>query len=200
MIDYSQLVFTIEPMRSLHLAQVMEIEVAAFSAPWSASAYEYELNHNAMAHYFVALPHTPVQTSPMQKMFARWLKSYTTNDNLPVLGYGGFWLMTDEAHISTIASHPAWRKQGVGELLLVAMIEAAIECGAHQVTLEVRVSNQVAQALYTKYDFRIVGERINYYSDNGENAWIMTTPPVTTAEYQQQFQPHKAKLLDRLSR
>lgn len=200
MIDYSRLVFSIEPMREQHLDQVMAIEVAAFSAPWSASAYDYELHHNAMAHYFVALPHTPQATWPLPKFLTQWLGSNTANGNLPILGYGGFWLMTDEAHISTIASHPAWRKQGVGELLLIAMIEAAIELGAHLVTLEVRVSNYTAQTLYTKYGFKIVGERVNYYSDNGENAWIMTTPPVTTPEYQREFQACKARLQTRLSR
>ncbi|MBI5649302.1 MAG: ribosomal protein S18-alanine N-acetyltransferase, partial [Chloroflexi bacterium] len=106
------------------------------------------------------------------------------NGKAPIVGYAGFWMMTDEAHISTIASHPDWRRRGIGELLLLAMIEAAAEQNARVLTLEVRVSNQDAQVLYRKHGFNIVGERKHYYSDNQEDALIMTTPHITTAEYQ----------------
>ncbi|MBI5303275.1 MAG: ribosomal protein S18-alanine N-acetyltransferase [Chloroflexi bacterium] len=187
-------------MRTQHLDTVMEIEYAAFSAPWSANAYEYELHHNAMAHYYISVPQTPIRKSVFQSFRSRWFKHGESNGSTPVVGYGGFWLMTDEAHISTIASHPAWRKRGIGELLLVAMIEAAAELNARVATLEVRVSNHVAQMLYAKYGFAVVGERVNYYSDNGENAWIMTTPAIGSAVYQQQFQKLKTQLFDRLSR
>lgn len=200
MIDYSNLTFRVEPMRIQHLDAVMEIETAAFSAPWSAHAYEYELHHNAMAHYFIVAPCPPTLSRPAWQTFlARWQKRVPLVD-APVVGYGGFWLMTDEAHISTIAAHPDWRQRGIGELLLIAMIEAAVELGARVVTLEVRVSNKIAQALYTKYGFTIAGERRNYYSDNGEDAWIMTTAPITAADYQRRFQELKAALLGRLSR
>lgn len=197
MIDYSHLAFRVEGMQLRHLDLVMDIEQAAFSAPWSAHAYEYELNHNAMAHYYVALP----QTEPSITARVPFLRSLfgNSNDNAPVIGYGGFWLMTDEAHISTIASHPEWRHRGVGELLLVAMIESAAEMAARTVTLEVRLSNRVAQTLYLKYGFDVVGERRRYYSDNGEDALIMTTSFIRSADYQTRFQKLKDELLVRLS-
>src|SRR4029077_19134450 len=86
-----------------------------------------------------------------------------------IVGYAGIWIMTDEAHVTTIASHPELRGQGIGELLLVALVHRAIEIGARWMTLEVRASNAVAQNLYRKYTFKEMGVRRRYYSDNGED-------------------------------
>jgi ribosomal-protein-alanine N-acetyltransferase len=110
----------------------------------------------------------------------------------------GFWLMAGEAHISTIAVKPDLRGRNIGELLLVAAIERAAELGAREVTLEVRASNLRAQELYLKYWFLKAGLRKAYYTDNNEDAIIMTTPPITSAEYQQKFQRLKEALLMRL--
>jgi ribosomal-protein-alanine N-acetyltransferase len=84
-------------------------------------------------------------------------------------------------------------------LLLIAMIEAGQELGASLVSLEVRKSNASAQALYFKYGFEIAGERKRYYSDNGEDAWIMTTPNITSASFNQRLQELKSGILMRLS-
>jgi ribosomal-protein-alanine N-acetyltransferase len=92
-----------------------------------------------------------------------------------VAAYGGMWLMVDEAHVITFAVHPAWRRQHVGERLLLAMLDIAVDAGAHEATLEVRLSNLPARRLYEKFGFRPVGLRPRYYSDNGEDALIMTT-------------------------
>ncbi len=108
--------------------------------------------------------------------------------------------MVDEAHISTLASHPDWRGQGVGELLLLAMIDRAAEIGGEVVTLEVRVTNNVAQALYQKYGFQVAGRRKGYYSDNGEDALIMSTPRVTAAAFNHRLQEQKGALFKRLAR
>lgn len=196
MIDYSTLIFRVEPMAMRDIPAVMEIEYQSFSAPWSPSAYDYELRYNAMAHYFVARPQVraPSPFSLWQRLRAR----ISPLDNAPVIGHAGFWVMVDEAHISTLATHPAWRRRGVAELLLVAMTERAAELGLGVMTLEVRVSNVIAQALYRKYRFEVVGQRVHYYSDNGEDAWIMTTPSITSAEYQRFFQARKTELLARL--
>jgi ribosomal-protein-alanine N-acetyltransferase len=115
-----------------------------------------------------------------------------------VVGFAGMWLMLEDAHLVTIAVKPDYRGRGLGELLLVSMLDWACSLGAHRMTLEVRVSNHVAQDLYRKYGFTIEGVRRRYYSDNGEDALIMTTPLITSAEYQAAFQEHKAKLLQRV--
>ncbi len=220
MIDFAPLVFRVESMRPEDIEQVMQIEHESFSAPWSARAYDYELHYNEMARYFVARPQNgaigaaradaaQVQNqSDGHRHPSLWRRLFgfdkpepilVTPERAPIVGYGGFWLMVDEAHISTIASHPQWRGRGIGELLLVTMIDAAMEMGANTITLEVRVSNTVAQDLYRKYDFKQVGMRKGYYSDNGEDALIMTTPRVTSAEFNRHYQELKKSLFERLA-
>jgi [ribosomal protein S18]-alanine N-acetyltransferase len=178
---------------------VLEIERQSFSAPWSARAYEYELRYNDLAHYFVA------RLQPIATMRAgprNWLESLLRPAPPPteavIVGYVGFWLMAGEAHISTIAVAPRYRGRSIGELMLVAGLERAIEMNAHEATLEVRVSNLNAQELYLKYGFVKVGMRKGYYTDNNEDALIMTTPPFSSAEYQQRFQRLREALLLRL--
>ena len=83
--------------------------------------------------------------------------------------------MVDEAHITTFAVHPAWRRQRIGERLLLAFLDLARDRHAREATLEVRLSNLAARRLYEKYGFRPVGLRPRYYSDNNEDALIMTT-------------------------
>jgi ribosomal protein S18 acetylase RimI-like enzyme len=75
-------------------------------------------------------------------------------------------------------AHPAWRRQRIGERLLLAFLDIAVDQGAHEATLEVRLSNLAARKLYEKYGFRPVGLRPRYYSDDGEDALIMTTEPL----------------------
>jgi ribosomal-protein-alanine N-acetyltransferase len=86
--------------------------------------------------------------------------------------------MVDEAHITTFAVHPNWRRQGVGRRLIHALLVAATELGAARMTLEVRVSNLAAQSLYRGHGFQIAGRRERYYTDDSEDAYIMTTPPL----------------------
>ena len=128
-----------------------------FTAPWSSDTYRNELLHNRNSKYWVLRP----------------APGYT-RDYPSVLAYGGFWLVGDEAHIVTIAAHPQYRRRGLGERILLGMIEQARTYGATSVTLEVRVSNTGAQQLYAKHGFVEVGLRKGYYHDNGEDAILMT--------------------------
>jgi ribosomal-protein-alanine N-acetyltransferase len=212
MIDYSPLIYRVEPMTSQDLDAVMQIEYEAFSAPWSARAYDYELHYNEMAHYYVVRPHDGDAQSAALPLAASspWWRRLIGREGQPststvagrptIVGYGGFWLMVDEAHISTIAAHRDWRRRGIGELLLVSMVDRAVEIGARFVTLEVRISNLNAQALYRKYGFEVTGTRKNYYSDNSEDALIMSTSTITTADFQRRMQQLKGRLFARLSR
>ena len=141
----------IEPMRLADLAVVHDIEQASFSTPWPPNAYRSELETNRLAHYLVV------------RVDGR------------VVGYGGIWLMVDEAHVTTFAIAPGWRRRRLGERLLIALLDLAAERRATEATLEVRLSNLAARRLYEKYGFRPVGLRPRYYSDNNEDALIMTT-------------------------
>jgi ribosomal-protein-alanine N-acetyltransferase len=144
----------IEPMALADLPEVHAIEAASFTSPWPPHAYRSELESNRMAQYLVA----------------------RIDDE--VAAYGGMWLMVDEAHITTFAVHPRWRRQRIGERLLLAFLDLAVDRGAREATLEVRLSNLPARRLYEKYGFRPVGLRPRYYSDDNEDALIMTTEPL----------------------
>ena len=105
-----------------------------------------------------------------------------------IVGYLGLWFMVDDAHIVSVGVREPYRRLGVGELLVIRAIEIASERGARSLTLEVRVSNYVAQDLYLKYGFKKTGTRKRYYSDNQEDAYIMTTDSIDTEGYQREFQ------------
>jgi ribosomal-protein-alanine N-acetyltransferase len=178
-------------MQTSDLRQVMDIERYAFPSPWPASAYRYEITQNDLSTYLVLkLRHSP----PLRR--GRVLPSMRRIET--ILGYGGFWMIVDEAHISTIAVHEKWRRRGLGEMMLVAMIEAALQRGAGEVTLEVRVSNVRAQSLYRKYGFVQVGRRKGYYHDNHEDALIMTTPRVDEPAFLEQYSELQSRLRERL--
>jgi ribosomal-protein-alanine N-acetyltransferase len=194
--DCTQLPYIVEPMRLRDIKEVMEIERVSFPSPWSARAYRYELRENDLSHYFVV---RQCQTAkPGSGLLTRVRHSLGVGTPPAILGYGGFWMMVDEAHISTIAVQPNWRQRGIGELLLVAMLDRAIELGAEIATLEVRVSNVTAQNLYRKYDFEQAGLRRKYYRDRDEDALIMSTQRLTSASFQSHFQQLKQALWEKL--
>ena len=117
---------------------------------------------------------------------------------LPVVGYAGVWLMVDEAHVTTIGVDPDHRGQGAGELLFLGLVDVAKEMRATRLTLEVRVSNTSAQALYRKYGLEIAGLRKRYYSDNGEDAYIMWSEPIRSAEFKNRVSRLRVELAERL--
>jgi ribosomal-protein-alanine N-acetyltransferase len=170
-----------EAMKWDDVPRVMEIERRSFSLPWSSNTYRHELLENANGHYYVLQRRTPERNSQRRGWLARLTRPRAPDAS--IVGYGGFWCIADEAHISTIAVEPEWRGRGLGEYLLASLIEQAIALGARQVTLEVRESNRVAQSLYRKYGFRVTGHRPRYYQDNQENALIMGVDGVNTEAY-----------------
>ena len=160
----------VEPMGLDDLPAVQAIERAAFSAPWPANAYRTELETNKLAHYLVV----------------------RVGDE--IAGFAGLWLMVDEAHVTTFAIDPAWRRNHLGERLLIALLDLALDRRATEATLEVRLSNLPARRLYEKYGFRPVGIRPRYYSDNNEDALIMTTEPLRAPEMTARLAERRAAL------
>ncbi|HEX7491586.1 MAG TPA: ribosomal protein S18-alanine N-acetyltransferase [Candidatus Limnocylindrales bacterium] len=152
MVQRPPVVIVVDRMQIADLPAVHEIEQDSFSTPWPAHAYQHELESNRLAHYLVA----------------------RSRDQ--VVGFAGIWLLVDEAHITTFATRGTWRRQGIGERLLLALLDLSMARGAHEATLEVRPSNEPARRLYEKYGFNVVGIRPRYYSDDNEDALIMTTP------------------------
>lgn len=205
--------FAIEPMQTEDIPEVVEIEKICFTTPWPASAYKKELRNPKSTRYIV-VRHYKTMPEPAAPVVA---KRNTFIANLlgllgkeeeptpsvpnpnPVVGYAGLWMMMDEAHITTVGVDPNYRGKHLGELLLVGLIDVAMQLGASWLTLEVRVSNVVAQNLYKKYSFKEAGVRRKYYTDNNEDAYIMWSEEITKAAFRQKYFHLKADLLARLS-
>jgi [ribosomal protein S18]-alanine N-acetyltransferase len=148
----------VEQMTLEDVSDVHRIERASFPVPWPDYAFRQELQTNRMAHYLV------VRAAG------------------EAVAYGGLWMMVDEAHITTFAVLPQWRRHGIGGRLMLDLMRLAQDLHARVLTLEVRLSNQPARSLYQRFGFRPVGIRARYYSDNGEDALIMTTEPINTPQ------------------
>jgi ribosomal-protein-alanine N-acetyltransferase len=131
---------------------VMDIDRSSFPNPWPENTYAYEIQKNPASHLLVI----------------------QLRETARVVGVAGYWLVIDEAHISTFAVHPDWRSRGVGKILLTAMLRHAAGLGAMSATLEVRAGNKSALTLYRGFGFRRVGLRKGYYKNNGEDAILMT--------------------------
>ncbi|MEW6623665.1 MAG: ribosomal protein S18-alanine N-acetyltransferase [Bacillota bacterium] len=141
--------FEIRPMTIEDIEHVVQIERLSFTSPWSRLAFEAEVYNNKFAHYYVA------------------------QGNGGVVGYAGMWIIFDEAHITNIAVHPEFRGLKYGKRLTAELMIQAVKLGAKRITLEVRVSNVIAQKLYESMGFASVGIRKKYYTDNNEDALIM---------------------------
>jgi [ribosomal protein S18]-alanine N-acetyltransferase len=149
----------IVPMRRRHLRTVLRIEALAYPRPWSASLFVSELALRSSRAYLVAKAAGEV------------------------VGYGGLMMTMDDGHITTIAVDPRWQRQKIGTRLLVELAREARKRGATSLTLEVRISNEAAKAMYRKFGFAPVGVRRGYYVETGEDAIVMWAHDVHTDEY-----------------
>ncbi|MBI1882202.1 MAG: ribosomal protein S18-alanine N-acetyltransferase [Chloroflexi bacterium] len=210
--------FKIEPMTLADIPTVVAIEHISYSMTWPSRAYEYELQHNDFAHYFVlrtSLLYPPQKEGEHFHQISNFSEQSHDRLRSPVPGHGehsftlqhttiiglsGFWLVAGEAHINTIAVHPNWRGLGLGEWLLLTLLDEGQALGAEVATLEVRPSNHMALALYHKYGFEQVARRLRYYSDNDEDALIFTTPPLALPDYQAMLTQRKVALFHRLAK
>ena len=145
----------LSPMRLDQLDEILTIERESFPTPWTRQAFEYDLRRNDLASYWTVL----------------WRGE--------VIGYSGFWLVDQIAHLTTICIRKDFRGLGLGKWLLLVTMQKGAEKGAKRFTLEVRESNLVARTLYESVGFHVAGRRENYYREEGEDALIMWTgaPP-----------------------
>jgi ribosomal-protein-alanine N-acetyltransferase len=153
----------IVPMRRRHLRSVLRIEAQVYPRPWSLSLFMSELALRSSRAYYVARV-----------------------DGV-VVGYGGLMMTGDDGHVTTIAVDPAWHRHKIGTRLLLTLAREAIRRGAANLTLEVRVSNTGAQALYRKFGFAPAGIRRNYYVETNEDALVMWANDVDGDEYGQRL-------------
>jgi len=178
------------------IAQVADIERESFPSMWPQTAYRRELT-NKIARYLVIteLRDEPSAEQPSRLWGAirRIVGTDAPGEHEYLLGFIGVWLMVGEAHIVTVAVRESYRRMGIGERLVIAATEVAQEYLQEVLTLEVRASNEAAQLLYEKYGFARVGLRKRYYTDNNEDAVLMTTPEINTPEYRELFERLRAQ-------
>ena len=149
---------TITPMRRRHLGAVVAIETLVYPKPWSAALFEDELDRPGRSYLVARVGST-------------------------VVGYAGVLLLADDGHVATVAVDPSRQGRGIATRLLLELVRSAVDLGAEQLTLEVRVSNTRAQAVYRRFGFAPAGARKAYYADNGEDALVMWAHEVQGAAY-----------------
>jgi len=195
-------------MRLEDIPQVLEIERESFPTMWPPTAYKRELEQNRLAHYLVVVERNPESLAGSEahdvghhgafgRLFGelRHILASEEERELPpleeraelVTGVAGLWMLADEAHIVTVAVRESHRRRGIAELLLIQAIQHAQARGQALVTLECRVSNEPALALYEKYGFERVGLRPRYYSDNHEDAYVLTQSSVLSRRFLTRF-------------
>ncbi len=145
----------IRKMTSQDVPAVSQIDRMSFSLPWPEHSFQYEVAENRLARCWVA--------ETEDRRIAAMIVS---------------WIIVDEMHIATIATHPDFRRQGIGSADTGDALQDGMDAGAHLAFLEVRACNQAAQAMYRKFGFTVNGRRPRYYRDNGEDAILMTLEPL----------------------
>ncbi|MCL0043942.1 GNAT family N-acetyltransferase [Dehalococcoidia bacterium] len=206
--------FSLRPMHLEDIPQVSEIEREAFPTTWPPPSFKHELG-NKLARYLIVWTdltkqppgssHALKTESPLvkpQPLIHRLLDGVRGLVGAPpeishqprnfITGYVGVWFMANEAHIISIAVREIYKGLGLGELLMIGAVELAMTHKAQCITLEARVTNFPAHALYRKYELETTGIRKRYYADNHEDAIIMTTGSILDPRYQKLFQERVA--------
>lgn len=178
---------------------VAAIDRLSFPTPWPSAAFERELKRSHAYYYVLLKPEGEEARPSSDRSWGDRLRSLLglTRGNR-IIGYVGFRLEGDDGHITTIAVHPDWRGQGLGESLLVVALGKMLGLDAEVATLEMRPSNDVARDLYEKYGFEVERQRRRYYRD-GEDAWVMVAE-VDSDEYRDLLAQRREELRERLRR
>jgi [ribosomal protein S18]-alanine N-acetyltransferase len=217
--------YRLDIMTQDDVPEVSRVERRCFANPWPASAYRRELQNPVQNYYVVlrAMQADPPGGSgrdngqsdghaaqsemsrhgsvPRRTLLSIGRGRQQDSDGRvpsPIIGFAGMWLAFDEAHVTTIGVDPSHRGLGLGELLLLCMFDEAVARAANWLTLEVRVTNAAAQALYRKYGFTAHGTRKRYYSDNNEDALIMWSPALGEPGYRAEVESRRDALARRL--
>lgn len=223
--EASPSVYRLDIMTQDDVPEVSRVERRCFANPWPASAYRRELQNPAQNYYVVLraiqvgapeswvpdngqsgaqpadiemLPRGPVPRRSLLSIGRGRQQESNGREPAPIIGFAGMWLAFDEAHVTTIGVDPSHRGLGLGELLLLCMYDEAVARAANWLTLEVRVTNAAAQALYRKYGFTAHGTRKRYYSDNNEDALIMWSPALGEPGYRAEVESRRDALARRL--
>ena len=213
MADQEQMDYAVRSMIEGDIPQVAVIDREAFPSNSPSSSLRHELKNNRLAHYLIAwdtgtgheewTARTGIQAADPSLVAAgssrgkltsavkRFLGSRESDESEAteelIVGYLGLWTVLDEGHVVSVGVRSTHRGSGIGELLLIGSIEQSLLLGCVRMTLEVRVSNEVAQSLYRKYGFTVQGRRKGYYTDDGEDGFIMTVDSIASSAYHKEL-------------
>ncbi|MEB3225467.1 MAG: ribosomal protein S18-alanine N-acetyltransferase [Synechococcus sp.] len=168
----------LQPLTDQHLNQVLALDQLCFGGLWSRDGYLREMES----------PNSTLLVLP------------TPNNEAQLLGLGCLWAIVEEAHITLLAVHPGVQGQGLGQLILLGLLQDARQRGLERATLEVKASNQKAIALYEKFGFKQAGRRKGYYKDTGEDALILWRKGLNEPEFVTQLQTWETTIHGRLQK
>ncbi|MBW4509901.1 MAG: ribosomal protein S18-alanine N-acetyltransferase [Scytonematopsis contorta HA4267-MV1] len=171
-----QLILELKPLTSDDLSSVLEIDKACFGGLWTLSGYQREID------------------SPNSDLIGM----FSTQPAAKLLGIGCFWSILEEAHITLVAVHPQYQRQGFGQVLVYSLLVTAMRRGLERATLEVRASNQTAISLYQKFGFKTAGRRRRYYQDNDEDALILWLSGLQSPQIQENLTNWQQNMTQRL--
>ena len=192
-----RLPFTIEPLTPRLLPLVVALDQLCFGGLWTEAGYQREIDSpNSQLLVVKTTPTTAKGQALIDGGEPRYINASGDSTDV-ILGVGCVWFILEEAHITLLAIDPDHRRQGLGTLLLLTLLEAAIKYGSSWATLEVRVSNQSAQAIYERIGFAHVGRRKGYYQDTGEDALILWHRGLQEPAFHQKLSQLKASILSR---
>ena len=177
--------YCVRLMRVEDIPRASEIDREVFPTMKISTNFDNEFK-NCLAHYIVVYEDRILVTGQSE-----------VNGDDNIIGFAGLWILVGEAHIVNIAVKPDSRRKGIGELLLMSLIELALDENCNLITLEVRPSNDIAQKLYAKYGFTVRGIRKGYYTDNREDAVIMTVDNMNSNPFREQFKQFKKEYYTR---
>ncbi|MBW4617538.1 MAG: ribosomal protein S18-alanine N-acetyltransferase [Desmonostoc vinosum HA7617-LM4] len=166
----------IQLLKPQHLSAILELDQACFGGLWTLDAYQRELD------------------SPNSDL----LGLFSPLSDPKLLGMGCFWSILEEAHITILAVHPQYHRQGLGQAVLYSLLQTACDRGLERATLEVRASNLAAISLYQKFGFKTAGRRRRYYQDNNEDALILWISELQQPQFQKTLDTGHTQISDRL--
>ncbi len=156
----------LKSLTSEDLSAILELDQACFGGLWTLEGYQRELD------------------SPNSDL----LGIFAPHSSKTLLGMGCFWSILEEAHITIVAVHPQYQRQGLGQALIYALLKTASDRNLELATLEVRASNEAAISLYQKFGFKTAGRRRRYYQDNGEDALILWLSDLQQPSFMEKLQ------------
>ena len=194
-VTVSPLPVTIEALTEENLSAVIQMDKACFGGLWTEEGYRREIN-SPNSQLLVIKP------KPKQGQLSPNASRLETEHNnvAPLMGLGCVWFILEEAHITILAIQPPYRRQGLGQLLLITLLETAIQRQSEWATLEVRISNQTAQKLYEKLGFITIGQRKKYYKDTGEDALILWNKGLQKRSFHHDLEQLKQQTVARLQK